>query len=364
MLFNTLAVASTTGPAVGRDNYRRDSLKPDRYIADLADAIPRLEFYHSWGLKTRCYWSAEAALQDFKDWFAQLHSADAKTRKQSLLASGRFNASDFCDEAREAIVEQSRSPLLAALADSDPQSRRGAADILRSLDIVGDDVLAVLALNSDSDDPGVRETALDQAIWMTCDPDKIVETICLGLSDSAVSVRKRACTAIQTYRNRLSVRNAKKIVDLIREKLKVVDDVELLTTLVQCFPSASSIKELCHIIENTSDAPLRSLTILQLGKIGEDDPKAMRAILAKFDEFPLQASEAIIDMKCYSSKAKSKMSELLTANDWSLRWRGVLYLENCPRLSRPMRKSLEERLKDKEFTVRDAAQRVLKKLER
>lgn len=369
MLFKTCAAGGTRGPIAGTDKYFRGSLKPNQYVPELANSIPRLASYISWGFKKRCYWTVEDALKDFKDWLEELQSQDSNVRKNALVAARRFNESDFCDDARKAIVDEAQCPLLAAIADSDPQIRRGAADILRSLEVSGDEVATIVACNIASEDAGIRQTALQETFWMTTDPDTMVWAICRGLSDSNRGVRRWGCGAIGNYGNRLNTRHEKKILEAVRRRMLVEEDADVLAALVQWFVgklprTTSSIEELCRIVRNASQPTLGTLAIVRLGKIGKNNPEAIRTVLENFETFPLHASEALVDMKCYSPAAKRKMSKLFESRDWSLRWRAVLYFENCPQISRAMGKSLMACLKDKEFTVREAAQRAIKKLKR
>lgn len=368
MLVEYHTAGGTSNPTGGKHTFLRTQERPEEYSPDLANAIPRPESYKYWGGIRRCYWTATEALEEFEDWLADLHSRDPAVLKAALVSSS-LSHTDFSDEARSAILGKAIQPLLAALADTDPQKRLGASEAIRKLEASGEKATDVVKRLIESDDAGIRETALEQTVEMTRDPDEIVSAISRGIDDPDRNIRNWACWKLRGTGSRLDAKREKQLLRHVGSRMAFEQDDELLTSMggwyVEKLPkSAASVVELCHLGQLNQPSILRGLAVARLGQIGKGDPRVVRVVMMNFEQHPLQAADALIAIKLYSPQARAKMAKLFAEKDWAKRWRAVLYFGDCPTLSPAITKALAKCLNDKEFTVRDAAQRVVRKLKR
>lgn len=359
----------TSYPTGGKHTFLRTHERPERYSPDLAKAIPRLQSYKYWGFTQRCFWTAAESLEEFKDLLTGLNSQNPAVRKAALAPSLSFSHADFSDDARNALIDRSIQPLLAALAATDSQIRLGASEAIRKLAVSG--VIATAAVKHliESDDAGIRKTAFEHTVEMTRDPDEIVSAISRGINDPDRDVRNWACEMLRITGFRLDAKREKQLLRHVSSRMALEQDAELLALMGEWYvaklpKNAAGMVELCRLGQLNQASVLRGVAVARLGQIGKGNPHVVRVVISNFDQFPLQAADALIAIRLYSPQARTKMAKLFVEKDWAKRWRAVLYFGNAASLSPAISKALTKCLDDKEFTVRDAAQRVVRKLKR
>jgi hypothetical protein len=358
-----------SGIAVGGHQVYLGRAGTGKFIPELERAVPTLTTYKSWGFNVRCYWTEHDVLETYGDWLAQVSSPDSVTRNSAIVNAPTFAQTDFSSEARRALGNQIRPAVLDALASDHTVARTQALRLVRDFDLEATDTAVMAAQLMDSQESARRSDGIKLALSSARTPAERLNAIRRHLSDSDRNLRLAAARSLENERMRVGGSPAKELHAAVAKRLKEEPDTEVSGILerfqINFAPLTDHmVQELCQLVDVELRGEIRNLVLVRLKQDGGKHALVSKTALKHFDAFPIQAADILIAAKDYSSRTNARMSRLADDPDWSLRWRYLDYVRECPKVSAKMIKLVQRLQADPEFTVRESADRLMRNLKR